>query len=148
MSGFLTFVLGGRELAAPLTQVREVVRAVGIEPLRGVRAPVTGLLALRGAPLPVVDLRTDPDPGPTGDVVVLAPDAEGAVGVAVDRVLAVLAGTDLVADEAPLPFGLPGYVTCLLRRPDVETSPVFLVDLRALAGLLEPEPPRAARRQT
>ena len=90
MSGFLTFVMGGRDLAAPLDQVREIIRAVGVEPLRGVRAPVTGLIELRGDPLPVVDLRADPDPGGQGDVVVMAPGAEGPVGVAVDRVLAVV----------------------------------------------------------
>ena len=45
------FVLGGREMAGALDEVREVVRATGIEGLAGTRAPVTGLLELRG-PLP------------------------------------------------------------------------------------------------
>ena len=61
MSGYLTFVMGGRDLAAPLDQVREIIRAVGVQPLRGVRAPVTGLIELRGDPLPLVDLRGEPD---------------------------------------------------------------------------------------
>ena len=63
VSGYLTFVMGGRDLAAPLDQVREIVRAVGVEPLPGVRAPVTGLIELRGDPLPVVDLRMEADAG-------------------------------------------------------------------------------------
>ena len=71
MSGYVTFSMDGRELAASLDQVREVVRATGIEQLRGVRAPVTGLLELRGQPLPVVDLRSPADPGALGDVLVL-----------------------------------------------------------------------------
>ena len=58
------FVLGGREMAGALDEVREVVRATGIEGLAGTRAPVTGLLELRGTPVPVVDLRSDADPGP------------------------------------------------------------------------------------
>jgi chemotaxis signal transduction protein len=48
VSGFVTFVVEGRTLAGRLDEVREVVRATGIEPLAGARAPVTGLLVLRG----------------------------------------------------------------------------------------------------
>ena len=107
MSGFLTFVMGGRDLAAPLDQVREIIRAVGVAPLRGVRAPVTGLIELRGDPLPVVDLRAEADAGGHGDVVVMAPGAEGPVGVAVDRVLAVVEREGFVSDTAPRPVGLP-----------------------------------------
>jgi hypothetical protein len=51
-TGYVTFDLGGRELAGSLDEVREVVRATGIEPLTGGRAPVTALLDLRGTPLP------------------------------------------------------------------------------------------------
>ena len=57
VSGFVTFAMDGRTLAGRLDEVREVVRATGIEPLAGARAPVTGLLVLRGQPVPVVDLR-------------------------------------------------------------------------------------------
>jgi chemotaxis signal transduction protein len=145
VSGFLTFVMAGRELAAPLAQVREVVRATGVQPLRGVRAPVTGLVELRGSPLPVVDLRSDPDAGTTGDVVVLPGGPEGALGVAVDRVLAVVAGDELAGDDAPLPYGLPGYVTGLLRSVD-DRRTVFLVDLWVLAGVPPSVPARPAPR--
>jgi chemotaxis signal transduction protein len=75
MSGYVTFMMGGREMAGRLLEVREVVRAVGVEPLAGSRAPVTGLLILRELPLPVVDLRSEADPGDVGDVLVLVPDA-------------------------------------------------------------------------
>ena len=44
VSGYVTFMMGGREMAGRLVEVREVVRAVGVEPLAGSRAPVTGLL--------------------------------------------------------------------------------------------------------
>ena len=135
MSGYLTFVMGGRDLAAPLDQVREIIRAVGVQPLRGVRAPVTGLIELRGDPLPLVDLRAEPDMGGTGDVVVMAPGPEGPVGVAVDRVLAVVEASGFVSDPGPRPIGLPGYVVEVLRTADVDYHPVLLVDLRLLAGL-------------
>src|SRR5947208_12228259 len=101
--------MGGRDLAAPLDQVREIIRAVGVQPLRGVRAPVTGLIELRGDPLPVVDLRDDGTgngPTGTGDVVVMSPGVEGPVGIAVDRVLAVVEDEGFVPDSGPRPHGL------------------------------------------
>lgn len=133
MSGFVTFVVGGRELAGRLVAVREVVRATGIDPLDGARAPVTGLLVLRGDPVPVVDLRTDAEAGDLGDVLVLD-TAGGVVGLAVDKVLAVLGPDDLVATRERLGVGLPAYV--LEVRRDATGSPVFVVSMTALAGLV------------
>jgi chemotaxis signal transduction protein len=148
VSGYLTFVMGGRDLAAPLAQVREIIRAVGVQALPGVRAPVTGLVELRGDPLPVVDLRGDPEAvaragggAEAGDVVVLLPGPEGPVGVAVDRVLAVIEDGGLVADQAPRPVGLPSYVIEVVRTADDARRPVLLVDLRLLAGLSAAQPP-------
>jgi chemotaxis signal transduction protein len=134
VSGYITFSMNGRDLACPLDEVREVVRATGIEPLPGTRAPVSGMIELRNDPLPVVDLRSDAYPGEEGDVLVLNPTAGGSYGVAVDRVLAVVSDDDLVVDEAEAPAGLPAYVTQVLRRPK-DRSPVMLVALRVLAGL-------------
>ena len=133
MSGYVTFEMGGRELAGRLGEVREVVRAVGLDPLAGARAPVTGLLVVRGNPVPVVDLRTAADPGDTGDVLVLqTPD--GLLGLAVDRVVAVLGPDDLVPAEGVGKQGLPAYV--LEVRRDVTGTPVFVVSLPVLAGLV------------
>lgn len=133
MTGYVSFEVGGRALAGPLGEVREVVRAIGIEPLPGARAPVTGLLVLRGSPVPVVDLRAATDPENTGDVLVLQ-TPEGALGLAVDRVLAVLAPDDLVPVEERTGHGLPAYV--LEVRRDATGQPVFVVSLTALAGLV------------
>lgn len=133
MSGFITFTMNGRELACRLDEVREVVRAVGIDDMPGTRAPYSGVLELRGDPLPVVDLRSDAYPGETGDVLVLNPGAEGFCGVAVDRVVAVLGTEQLAADEGERPAGLPPYVLDVLRAKD--RSAVMLVDVRVLAGL-------------
>jgi purine-binding chemotaxis protein CheW len=135
VSGYLTFVMGGRDLAAPLDQVREIIRAVGVQPLRGVRAPVTGLIELRGDPLPLVDLRAQPEAGGIGDVVVMAPGPEGPVGIAVDKVVAVVESGGFIGDPGPRPHGLPAYVLKVVRTADPAYLPVLLVDLRLLAGL-------------
>ena len=133
MSGYVTFLMGERELAGRLGEVREVVRATGIDRLEGARAPVTGLLVLRGDPVPVVDLRRDADAGDAGDVLVLQ-TAEGVLGLAVDRVLAVLGPDELVPVREWNGAGLPAYV--LEVRRDATGAPVFVVSLTALAGLV------------
>lgn len=136
MGGYVTFLMGGREMAGSLTDVREVVRAVGIEPLPGARAPITGLLMLRGTPLPIVDLRAAADPLDTGDVLVLVADESGALGLALDKVLAVIGPDDLapLPPDEPRASGLPGYVREVRR--DASGRAVFVVALRALAGLI------------
>lgn len=134
MSGYITFSMNGRDLACDLGEVREVVRATGIEPLPGTRAPVSGMIKLRNDLLSVVDLRSDAYPGEEGDVLVLNPTEAGSYGVAVDRVVAVVSDDDLVAEEGEPPVGLPPYVTQVLRRP-ADQAPVMLVALRVLAGL-------------
>jgi purine-binding chemotaxis protein CheW len=134
VSGFVTFVVEGRTLAGRLDEVREVVRATGIEPLAGARAPVTGLLVLRGQPVPVVDLRSGSvDDDTTGDVLVLEV-ADGVLGLAVDKVVAVLGEDELVPAESHRGVGLPTYV--LEVRRNAAGAPVFLVSLTALAGLV------------
>ena len=135
MSGYITFHMNGRDLACQLDEVREVVRAVGIDALPGTRAPVSGMLELRNDPLPVIDLRSDAYPGEEGDVLVLNPGPDGSYGVAVDRVLAVVSEDELVPDEERQ----PGRAAALRARvcfDDPRTAlPVMLVALRALAGL-------------
>jgi chemotaxis signal transduction protein len=94
---------------------------------------VTGLLVRRGTPLPVVDLRSDADPGDSGDVLVLeTPD--GPLGLAVDQVLAVLGPDELAPIGGQRSGALPSYV--LEVRRDAGGSPVFVVSLPALAGLV------------
>lgn len=148
-AGHVTFRCGGRVLAAALEQVREVVRAAGVEPLVGARAPVTSLLVLRGDPLPVVDLRSGGSGGSggadrtaraPGDVLVLADVGEHALGVAVDAVLAVHGAGELATVGAAVPAGLPAYIDAVLLATGAGSlrdvppgEPVFLVDLRRLA---------------
>lgn len=131
--GLVTFALGAREYATPLTAVREVVRLEGLADLPGMTPPLAGVLDLRGTALPVLDLR--PAPGARGDVLVLERgDASGdasSVGVAVDKVRAVVAASELPpAGGAGTDEGvLPSYVVDVLRGG---SGPVFLVDLQRM----------------
>src|SRR5689334_4531856 len=112
MNGYVTFRLGRREMACSLDEVREVVRLDALDELPGMAEGVAGLIELRGAPLPIVDLRTDPDS--RGDVLVLADMGPTAnLGLAVDRVVAIRSEQDLRATDTAT-AGLPSYVTAVL----------------------------------
>jgi chemotaxis signal transduction protein len=132
MNGYITFRLAARELACRLNEVREVVRLAGLESLPGMTPPVSGVLELRGNPLPVIDLRLGSAEGSRGDVLVLA-DGADTVGVVVDQVTAVLDDDELAASSEDVPTGLPHYVVQVLRRDS--GGPVLLVDLRRLVAV-------------
>ena len=124
MSQLVTFVLGEREYATPLAVIREVVRLEGLTDLPGMTPPLAGVLDLRGAALPVLDLRSATGKQGRGDVLVMDGE-ESPVGIAVDRVSAVVDAEELgqggaAGDE------LPSYVQQVLRG---KSGPVFLVDL-------------------
>lgn len=126
-SGLITFTLGERDYATLLSSVREVVRLEGLADLPGMSRPLAGVIDLRGTALPVLDLRISPEPGDRGDVLVLEGESDGAlVGVAVDRVRAVVEAGELAKGGGPRGGELPGYVVEVLRGAD---GPVFLVDL-------------------
>jgi purine-binding chemotaxis protein CheW len=123
-SQLVTFVLGEREYATPLAVIREVVRLEGLTDLPGMTPPLAGVLDLRGTALPVLDLRSNRGKDARGDVLVME-GAESPVGVAVDRVSAVVEEQELgqggaAGDE------LPSYVQQVLRG---KSGPVFLVNL-------------------
>jgi chemotaxis signal transduction protein len=123
-AGLVTFALGEREYATPLSSVREVVRLEGLADLPGMTPPLAGVLDLRGTALPVLDLR----PGHVddrGDVLVLESPDGSLVGVAVDRVRAVVEEGDLPAAGGGREE-LPSYVVDVLRGA---SGSVFLVDL-------------------
>ena len=139
-TGLVTFRLGAREYATPLGDVREVVRLQGLAELPGMAPPLAGVLDLRGAALPVLDLRPGGDRA-RGDVLVLergapadagADAAGGPVGVAVDEVRAVLPAEKLPRAGAGADGGvLPPYVVDVLRGAD---GVVFLVDLEQMVA--------------
>lgn len=127
VGGFVLFRLAEQTFAAPLDEVREIVRLEGLERLPGARPPLAGVVVLRGAPLPVLDVRGAAADGAAGDVLVMDL-ADDTVGVAVDQVLAVLRPDELPEADAA-PRSLPGYVVGVRRR---DGQPVLLVDLHRL----------------
>jgi chemotaxis signal transduction protein len=134
VSGYIIFRLAGRELACRTEEVREVVRLAGLQVLPGLPTGVSGLLELRGEPLPVVDVRLfGGEPASRGDVLVLA-DAAKPVGIVVDQVTAVDDDEALAPDAEGRPSGLPHYVIEVLRR-GTGGGPVLLVDLRDLMSV-------------
>lgn len=142
--GLITFSLGQRDYATPLAAIREVVRLEGLADLPGMQPPLAGVLDLRGAALPVLDLRVGAGADTRGDVLVIdRPGSTGGVGVAVDRVSAVVDRAELPPSGAGAEEGvLPSYVVEILRG---RSGPVFLVDLEqmveaaggSVAGLLD-----------
>src|SRR3954451_15855448 len=124
-AGLVTFALGEREYATPLSSIREVVRLEGLADLPGMTAPLAGVLDLRGTALPVLDLRRG-DVDARGDVLVLEGDGEEHLGgVAVERGRAGVAAEEL-GKAAAAGEELPSYVVEVLRGA---AGPVFLVDL-------------------
>jgi purine-binding chemotaxis protein CheW len=118
MIGYIMFRLGDRPFACRLDEVREVVRLDGLEVLPGMTPPISGVLELRGNPLPVVDLRASESgshPASRGDVLVMA------------------TGIDALGEERT--SGLPDYVTAVLRHRGALQTPVLLVDLRAMMSV-------------
>jgi purine-binding chemotaxis protein CheW len=148
MIGYITFRLGDRNLACRLDEVREVVRLDGLDVLPGMTPPISGLLELRGNPLPVVDLRVGNSAvgprggavgargGARGDVLVMASGID-AIGAIVDQVIAVHDEDELVS-SGERPSGLPDYVIDVLRHDGISTGrggPVLLVHLQALLSV-------------
>ena len=129
--GYVLFRLGERTFATPLTDVREIVRLVGLQPLPGTKPPLAGVLVLRGTPLPVLDVRDSAvaaaDASDGGDVLVMDVDGDN-VGVAVDGVQAVLHPDELPEADPP-GRTLPSYVVGVRRY---QGAPVMLVDLHLL----------------
>jgi chemotaxis signal transduction protein len=137
MIGYIMFRLGDRPFACRLDEVREVVRLDGLEVLPGMTPPISGVLELRGNPLPVVDLRAADGAGRSaskGDVLVMATGID-ALGVVVDQVTAVHDEAELVSMGEERPSGLPDYVTAVLRHRGALQTPVLLVDLHAMMSV-------------
>lgn len=128
---YVTFRLDGHDYATRIDAVREVVRLAELLSLPGMRAPLAGVLDLRGVSLPVVDIRSGE--GGRGDVLVLS-SAEAEFGFVCDAVTAVVNEEALPREESRAAEGggaLPAYVETVLRGPG---GPVFLVDVGRMAG--------------
>ena len=106
VSDYLAFRLGGTEYGLDLLQVREI-RAYQ-RPTQVANAPrgVLGVLAMPGASVPVVDLRTQlavaEAPYDQHTVIIVLNLDQGAVGIVVDRVCDVVGFNPKQMQPAPL----------------------------------------------
>jgi len=126
-AGYVLFAVGGTTFAVAIGDVREIARSP-----RLTRLPVldhgfgraVALVDVRGRSVPVVDLR--PDGEEEGDV--LLPLWRRHAGLVVDRVVAVTAPGELVAEPSPPAGVLPPQALGVVRSVD-GGEPVVVVSM-------------------
>lgn len=142
----LCFHVGGEQYGVPILQVSEIQAYTAPTPMPRMPGHVRGVQNLRGAIVPIVDLRLrlglPPAPvGPKTVIVFLASDAR-TFGVVVD-------GASRVVDVAPESVGVPPKLAGAGEAPFVtglaRTSHgiLLLLDAAALPGLDLDEPAEA-----
>jgi purine-binding chemotaxis protein CheW len=135
---FLIFELGGRRYGLPVTDVREIVRAVAPVPLPGAPALVEGFINIRGSVVPVLDLRRrfrlPVRPLEPSDQLVVARAAGRFVALRVDRALDLvrLAAADVDEVEGA---GADGQSAARVAK--LPGDLVLIQDLRALLSRAE-----------
>ncbi len=142
----LVFLVSGQRYALPLPSVQEVQRAVAVTPLPKAPAVIEGVINLRGAVVPVLDLRArfklPASPVSPSDQLIIASAGGRVVAVRVDQVLDLArleAGAletlvrtvpkaEYVAGVAKLPDGLVLIhdLETFLTRAEAETLAVAL----------------------
>jgi purine-binding chemotaxis protein CheW len=134
------FEVGGRPVAIDVAQLREVVRFQPATPLPGAPAQIEGVIDLRGALVPVVDLGRllggEPlRPGPRSRIAVAEIDGL-AIGLAVDAALEILAVDAAALGDLP---ALAVHSGCeatraIVRRPGA--APIALLSLEHVVETL------------
>jgi purine-binding chemotaxis protein CheW len=134
---FLSFGLAGATYAIPVERVREIIRLREVTPMPRVPACITGVVALRGDIVQVVDMRIRlalemGAPTRRSRIIVLHGDNDRVTGIAVDSVQEVLRVNEEEIDTVPtLPSGV---VSELCKRGDEFVS---IVDLDYMLALDE-----------
>lgn len=135
--GLVTFRLDRLMYALPIEPIVQIIEMVTITPLLGVNRSVAGSINLRGAAVPVIDLRQHlklPDaPLKLHTPIILVQTGEWTVGMIVDEVTSVISVSD---DQITNPFDvLPAGLgdTSLLRGLLLTPQgSVVLLNLRSL----------------
>ena len=130
------FEVGGHTYAIDVTQVREVVRWQPVTPLPNAPALIEGVIDLRGAVVPVVDLGRALGgervaPGQRARIAVT--EVDGLVmGLAVDAAVEVLSVDVANLDDPPTLATQTGYdvTRAVVRRPGAE--PILVLSLEHL----------------
>jgi purine-binding chemotaxis protein CheW len=143
---YLTFIIRGEEHAVPILRVKEIIEFETVTGVPGTPPWVRGVINLRGAILPVVDLaaKFGHPPSPvikTTCTVVVETELRGemiSVGVMADAVSEVL---DLSSDqiEPPPSFGTQIRVDYLLGMGKLERKLVLILDIDRLLSPVELE---------
>ena len=134
---FLSFMLGQDMFAIGILAVREILEYAGVTPVPQMPPAISGVINLRGAAVPVLDLalRLERTPSPIGKrtciIVVEVAGADGpfVIGILVDAVNAVL---DIpAADIEPAPgFGAQVRAELLQGIGKVQGRFVLLLNVR------------------
>jgi len=124
------FEVAGQTYAIDVAQVREVVRWQAVTPLPNAPALIEGVIDLRGAVVPVVDLgrALGRAPGPRTRIAVT--EVDGLVmGLAVDAAVEVLAVDVGQLDDPPTLATQTGYdmTRAVVRRPGA--APILVLSL-------------------
>jgi purine-binding chemotaxis protein CheW len=123
----------GRVYGLEVTQIREIVRSQEVTPLPKAPALIEGVIDLRGAVVPVIDLgrALHGAPAPeTRSTRIVVVEVDGLVlGLRVEAAVDVLSVDAAVVDEPPALATHAGYdaVRAVIRRPDA--APVLLLSL-------------------
>ena len=130
------FEVGGRVYALDVAYIREVVRWQRVTPLPKAPVLIEGVIDLRGAVVPVVDLgrALGGDPVKVGNSARIAvAEVEGLVlGLAVDAAIEVLPVNATAMEDPPGLATHAGYDTAraVVRRPDAD--PILVLSLEHL----------------
>ena len=135
---FLSFGLAGATYAIPVERVREIIRLREVTPMPRVPACITGVVALRGDVVQVVDMRIRLGlemgaPTRRSRIIVLHGDDNRVTGIAVDSVQEVLRVNEEEIDTVPAQSN--SVVSELCKRGDEFVS---IVDLDYMLALDEP----------
>ncbi len=128
------FDVGGRVVAIGVTQVREVVRWQPVTPLPKAPVLIEGVIDLRGAVVPVVDLGRALNGKPidvTNHSRIVVTNVDGlVVGFGVDVAIEVLQVDVTSMEDPPALATQSGYdaVRAVVRRPDSDPIVVLSVE--------------------
>ena len=127
------FEVGGHTYAIDVAQVREVVRWQSVTPLPNAPALIEGVIDLRGAVVPVVDLGRALGSGPVTPGLrtrIAVTEIDGLVmGLTVDAAVEVLSVDVAQLDDPPMLATQTGYdmTRAVVRRPGAE--PILVLSL-------------------
>ncbi len=130
------FEVGGRPVAIDVANVREVVRRQPVTPLPRSPALIEGVIDLRGALVPVVDLGralNDRKVEPSSSTRIVVAETDGLViGLTVDSAIEVLQVGAASLEDPPALATHAGYdaARAVVRRPDSE--PIVVLSLEYL----------------